>query len=72
MEDKMSAETDRYLGADGGIHAVIDALERKFALSRCWWEPFPGRVYIRYATGASEWLSPNEARALLGVQTDRS
>lgn len=44
---------------------VCNRLESKFALARCWWEPFPGRVYIRYATGFSEWLTPTQARDLL-------
>ena len=40
-------------------------LERKFSLSRCWFEPFPGRIYIRYATGLSEYLTIPQAQSLL-------
>lgn len=58
-------KTDRPLAAEGGMLEVCNRLESKFALARCWWEPFPGRVYIRYATGFSEWLTPTQARDLL-------
>lgn len=45
---------------------VCTRLERKFALSRCWFEPFPGRIYIRYATGLDEYLTIPQALAILG------
>lgn len=45
---------------------VCNRLARKFALSRCWFEPFPGRIYIRYATGLDEYLTIPQALALLG------
>lgn len=48
------------------IDALCTSLEKKFALARCWFEPFPGRVYIRYATGFAEYLSVPEAAKILG------
>lgn len=48
------------------IDALCTSLEKKFPLARCWFEPFPGRVYIRYATGYSEYLSVLEAAKMLG------
>lgn len=62
-----TTKTDRYLGAEGGMLEVCDSLRLKFALARVWWEPFPGRVYIRYATGYSEYLTPTQARGLLAA-----
>jgi hypothetical protein len=47
-------------------HTICGRLERKFALARCWYEPFPGRIYIRYASGYSEYLTMTEAQKLLG------
>ena len=47
------------------IDALCTSLEKKFPLARCWFHPFPGRVYIRYATGLSEYLSVPQAQAML-------
>ena len=47
------------------IDALCTTFERKFPVSRCWFEPFPGRVYVRYATGFSEYLSVPQLQAML-------
>ena len=39
-------------------------LAAKFPLSRCWAEG--QQIYIRYATGFSEYLTISEARKMLG------
>jgi hypothetical protein len=42
---------------------ICDRLKAKFALARCW--PEGSKIYIRYATGFSEYLSVGEATAML-------
>lgn len=48
------------------IDALCTSFEKKFAVARCWFEPFPGRIYVRYATGFSEYLSIPQIQKMLG------
>lgn len=47
------------------IDALCDSFEKKFPVARCWFEPFPGRVYVRYATGFTEYLSIPQVQEML-------
>jgi hypothetical protein len=47
------------------IDSICTALERKYPLARCWFEQFPGRIFIRYATGLSEYITLPQAAAML-------
>lgn len=47
------------------IDAICTAIERKFPMSRCWFEPFPGRIRVRYPGGASDYVTLLEALKLL-------
>ena len=45
---------------------TCSSLKSKFALRDCCFEPAGSRIYIRYATGLSEYLTIPQAVALLG------
>jgi hypothetical protein len=47
------------------VGTLCTSFEKKFPVARCWFEPFPGRVYVRYATGFSEHLSIPQLQAML-------
>jgi hypothetical protein len=47
------------------IAALCASFEKKFPVARCWFEPFPGRVYVRYATGFTEYLSIPQVQEML-------
>ena len=47
------------------LHALFTRLEAKFPLSRVWFEPFPGTIWIQYGGGPGERLTIPQARKLL-------
>ena len=47
------------------VSRLCDALMRRYPLARCWFEPFPGRIFVRYATGSTEYLTIPQAQAML-------
>ena len=50
------------------ILQTCDSLKAKFALARCWPDA-DGRIYVRYATGYTEYLTVSQAEALLAQPT---